>query len=576
MQNFNQNINPSEDFFCLEDYEDLNNVQSVTRHAVMIIKNNQERDPTKDIYIIYSFNGKFNRKLHNRDDLKNFYSFIRIYNANHYINIIIYEKDKNDGNKILNKINNSNLKGLFKNLLKINHFSDFILIEHNKTNHLFDKIYVLYYKANNNNMNKINKNFKNNNVIQPNLNKEMNNNNNFKNNMKISTSQMYSMVINNISKEKFKPLFIEGNDSFFPIKGLRNVGLTCYMNSTLQCLLHVTELNNFFINIYYEEKDNFKCINKNAETKGQISDEYYNLVKIMCNIGNNEKKSMLNFNFFGINFSGLLFNDDNSSYSPYKFNELISKLNTQFAQYESNDSKDLLLYLFQSMHEELNYLGKNKLNVIPKCNQLKEESSFKFFFQVNSCLNFSIISYLFYGILKSCTICSICNNILYNFQYFQFLSFPLYNYDRKDFNLYMGLKDYIKEEILSGDNQCYCQNCKILTNARTCSIIYYTPPYLLINLDYGKNKKYRPNRIFFGEMIDLTGFVQQGFEEKTYELIAVSTHIGESGNSGHYIAYCKDKNKVWHKFNDSYHKTCQLDEIRSNSPYLLLYKKVNT
>jgi len=188
-----------------------------------------------------------------------------------------------------------------------------------------------------------------------------------------------------------------------------------------------------------------------------------------------------------------------------------------------------------------------------------------------------ISTYLFYGIVKSCTKCLKCKNILYNFQYFQFLSFPLFNYQNKEFNIYRGFKEYIKNEKLIGNNQCYCQKCKDLNDASVSSIIYYTPPYLFINLDYGKNKKYIPKKIEFGEIIDITGFVDKDCKDITYQLIAVATHIGSSGNSGHYIAYCKDnKNKKdWHYFSDSYHTKCEFNDIKKNTPYLLLFKRIN-
>ena len=54
----------------------------------------------------------------------------------------------------------------------------------------------------------------------------------------------------------------------------------------------------------------------------------------------------------------------------------------------------------------------------------------------------------------------------------------------------------------------------------------------------------------------------------------MGSHIGSSGNSGHYIAYCKDKrDNSWHKFNDSIHQICKFNEVNSNSPYILVFKK---
>ena len=236
----------------------------------------------------------------------------------------------------------------------------------------------------------------------------------------------------------------------------------------------------------------------------------------------------------------------------------------------------MLLYLLQAIHSELNYLGDKKLKNIPKCNQLIENESFNFFKIVNQSLNLSIISYLFYGIIKSTTKCLGCNNILYNFQYFQFLSFPTFNFKDKEFNIYQGFKEFVKPEKMIGDNQCYCQNCKGLRDAKVTSKIYETPPYLIINFDYGKDKKYKPKKVNFGKGISLLGFIDN--EErpiiKEYELISVCTHIGRSGNSGHYIAYCKNSYNEWYEFNDSYVKKSNSNDIYSYSPYLLIYKRL--
>ena len=87
-------------------------------------------------------------------------------------------------------------------------------------------------------------------------------------------------------------------------------------------------------------------------------------------------------------------------FSPNKFNDILSKLNPQFSKFESNDSKDLLLYLFQTLHSELNFFGDKRLNDIPKFNQMNESESFNFFMIVHNNLNLSIFSYLFYGIFK--------------------------------------------------------------------------------------------------------------------------------------------------------------------------------
>jgi ubiquitin C-terminal hydrolase len=127
--------------------------------------------------------------------------------------------------------------------------------------------------------------------------------------------------------------------------------------------------------------------------------------------------------------------------------------------------------------------------------------------KVSNNLNLSIISYLFYGVLKTITICKGCNDIFYNFQYFQYLSFPTFNYKDMKFNIYHGFKDFIRPNLMSEEDKCYCQRCKGLRDMKITTKIYHTPPYLIINIDYGENKKYKPKEVTFGGIIDIKDFV---------------------------------------------------------------------
>jgi ubiquitin C-terminal hydrolase len=398
-------------------------------------------------------------------------------------------------------------------------------------------------------------------------------NNSSKNNSQINIQSYNAENINdliNIESTNEIVELLKNNkeyDNFFPLIGLQNVGLTCYMNSILQCLLHIPELNYFFIKLYPEHKNKFMKINYDCETNGRLSEEYYNIVKKVFEFKN--QNNIRDYRTFKYSYR-------NESIAPIAFNKLLSNLNPQFARYESNDAKDLLLYLFQAMHSELNYYGDKILKNVPKCNQLIENESLNFFITVNKSLNLSIFSHLFYGITKSITKCSACNNKLYNFQFIQFLSFPTFEYKDKQFNIYRGFKDFIKTEKMSGDNQCYCQFCKGLRNALVSTKVFLPPIYLLINIDYGKNKIYLPSSINFGSVIDIKDFIDNNYKGCTqYKLISVTTHIGQSGNGGHYISYCRDSNDKWYEFNDSSVSQINSEEIYYYTPYLLIYKREN-
>ena len=147
-------------------------------------------------------------------------------------------------------------------------------------------------------------------IINNNL---INNYNNISNNLKDNKDNNYiqkGLKNDNLSNDKnienkshnFK-LFIENDKDYFPLIGLKNVGLTCYMNAILQCLLHINELNNFFF-------------------------------KVIKGVTQSKKESYLYF---------ILSYFDDNSFSPKKFNDILSELNPQFGKYESNDSKDLLI-----------------------------------------------------------------------------------------------------------------------------------------------------------------------------------------------------------------------------------------
>ena len=78
----------------------------------------------------------------------------------------------------------------------------------------------------------------------------------------------------------------------------------------------------------------------------------------------------------------------------------------------------------------------------------------------------------------------------------------------------------------------------------------------------------------FDHEIDLRRFLGYYAGQKTkYRLVSICTHIGYSGQSGHYIAYCLNKqNDSWYRFDDSSCRQCNKYEINSYSPYLLFYE----
>ena len=179
--------------------------------------------------------------------------------------------------------------------------------------------------------------------------------------------------------------------------GLNNIGATCYMNVTLQCLSNTDELTKYFFNNYKYEPNNNEKIMSNA---------YYNVIKELWNRNNNNK-----------------------SISPNEFKEKLSQENPLFAGVAANDSKDLINFLIERLHNELNINkntnGNNNNYILQNENQLNEQTMLNIFINEFSSKYNSIISNLFYGILETKSQCQKCKYIKYNFQIYSFIEFPL-------------------------------------------------------------------------------------------------------------------------------------------------------
>ena len=140
----------------------------------------------------------------------------------------------------------------------------------------------------------------------------------------------------------------KNNKNSYKPKGLVNLGLSCYMNSILQCFFHINKLRDFFIS----NKNKF-----DAE-KQPISE---GLSEIMYELKYGNRKS----------------------FKPTKFKEIIAEKNPLFIENKAGDAKDLFFNLIDGLLDELSDinskepsnseeidLSKNKIDVY---NETKKE-----------------------------------------------------------------------------------------------------------------------------------------------------------------------------------------------------------
>ena len=351
----------------------------------------------------------------------------------------------------------------------------------------------------------------------------------------------------NIKNPKKKPPPIKKSHAL----GLENIGATCYMNATLQCLCHIDSIKNYFLN------DNI--YNQNIATKPNSLAKYF--ADVLRKLWSEAHETY---------------------YAPKDFKEKISIMNPLFQGIQANDSKDLVLFIYETIHNELNNPSQNpdQINLQNIPNELVQ------FRQNYYSQNYSIISKIFYYEQSNIMECQNCHYKTYNFNIMNIIIFPLekvrlYLEKRKPegfsvVTLYDCFEQNQEKEMLDGANQIYCNQCHQNANASSFNQFYTCPEVLTVILNRGKGLEFDVNFSFPMELT-IEKYVQDKSYIPNYELIGCLTHHGPSGMAGHFVAYCRSPiDNQWYFYNDAEVTLCYNaeNEMLSNGiPYILFYQR---
>jgi len=242
-----------------------------------------------------------------------------------------------------------------------------------------------------------------------------------------------------------------------PHIGLTNIGATCYMNATLQCMNHIEKFVNYFKYEYIDNK----------------SDNLSSSFKIL--------------------FDNLWPNDNNVQsfkdkyYAPEEFKNKISKMNPLFKGIAANDSKDLVNFIVMTLHKELNKPKKKEIENINKViDQTNKEMVLECFLQEFTRNNNSIVKDLFYSVNCNITECSVCGHKIHNNQIYFFIIFPLEEV-RKFKN---------ENNIINNNNYNINNNCQNYCNFINYNYITYPNNNYINNNYYIDNNNYINNNTF--------------------------------------------------------------------------------
>ncbi|KDR80672.1 hypothetical protein GALMADRAFT_241045 [Galerina marginata CBS 339.88] len=184
--------------------------------------------------------------------------------------------------------------------------------------------------------------------------------------------------------------------------GLGNMGNTCFMNSALQCLAHTKELTDYFLSGVFEDELNR---DNPLGMGGAIAEAFGSLLqRVWAETG------------------------PSTSYSPREFKSQLQRFAPQFSGYQQHDSQELVAFLLDGLHEDLNRVLKKPYVEKPDWEgggdvemvKLAQKSWEGYMMR-----NDSVIVDLFQGQYQSTLVCPECQKVSITFDPFMYLTLPL-------------------------------------------------------------------------------------------------------------------------------------------------------
>uniref|UniRef100_A0A8C8DAI3 Ubiquitin carboxyl-terminal hydrolase n=1 Tax=Oncorhynchus tshawytscha TaxID=74940 RepID=A0A8C8DAI3_ONCTS len=179
--------------------------------------------------------------------------------------------------------------------------------------------------------------------------------------------------------------------------GLTNLGNTCFMNSALQCLSNTPPLTEYFLQSAYLEELNFT---NPLGMKGEIAEAYADVIKQM--------------------WSGRHY-----SVVPRLFKTKVGHFASQFLGYQQHDSQELLSFLLDGLHEDLNRVKNKEYIELRDADGRPDQEVAEEAWHNHQRRNNSVIVDTFHGLFKSTLVCPECRKVSVTFDPFCYLSVPL-------------------------------------------------------------------------------------------------------------------------------------------------------
>jgi ubiquitin carboxyl-terminal hydrolase 8 len=416
------------------------------------------------------------------------------------------------------------------------------------------------------------------------------------------------------------------------IIGLANLGNTCYMNSVLQCIINTPYLKEYMTNITVLDPLKNNILKTFSENSLNITEAIntleqtltYHTYKIISSSWKSKSKYLQPINFKNIFSQKMVsFQNFEQQDSQEALLCILDTIHTELAE-----SKMIELNFCSSEYIELfKQFDQQNISDIDCCAldsihpNIWELYSVHKALQTYNAKSYSIITEIFQNMISSTLQCPICNFHTYNFDPCLIISLPipeptidmnLINQKMQTFKHLCETQQKMIENHFIGQqiseskqkftlNDCFqimnnveqldeinmwkCPHCDIKVSAYKQLSIWIPSKIMIIQLkrfisNFSSNGVYTDKKINYMVEYPIMGLninpfmseYSRQYAQFTYDLYAVSNHIGQL-KGGHYFSFVKSmSNNTWYCLDDSVFQTMSEDDVITPNAYMLFYR----
>lgn len=301
--------------------------------------------------------------------------------------------------------------------------------------------------------------------------------------------------------------------------GLHNLGNTCFLNATVQCLTYTPPLANYLLS-----KEHSRNCHQGSFCMLCVMQNH--IIQAFANSGNAIK--------------------------PVSFIRDLKKIARHFRFGNQEDAHEFLRYTVDAMQKAC----------VSGCAKLDRQTQAT-----------TLVHQIFGGYLRSRVKCSVCKSVSDTYDPYLDVALEI----RQAANIVRALELFVKPDVLNGENAYMCAKCKKKVPASKRFTVHRASSVLTLslkrfaNFSGGKITK----DVGYPEFLNIRPYMSQSSGDPVmYGLYAVLVHSGYSCHAGHYYCYVKASNGQWYQMNDSLVHPSNVKVVLNQQAYVLFYLRI--